>query len=269
VQRTVKSDVGSSLLKVLVADQKDDEPIRVADVAKDLEQIVIAQFLIDTGAGDFCFLVRLRDGSQLPKTLKAIAAKNRGALPEKIGKRAVYSLNGPHASFAQIDDRTLMLVLAMGEKKQVEETRAAAYGEREQPGPRPALRKMLSDDRADDCALRLYGHHPTKLAQSTALVLALFGVLDSDPLVAMGERIVSYRGAIKVGESADFELRITTRDADTARELLKIYDDPPREDPVVREFRRNATAEREGDDVVLKGKATRAMIERLARDPNK
>jgi hypothetical protein len=107
------------------------------------------------------------------------------------------------------------------------------------------------------------------LAHSTALVLALFGVLDSDPLVAMGERIVSYRGGIKTGESAEFELRITTRDADTARELLKIYEDPPREDPVVREFRRNATAVREGDDVVLKGKATRAMIERLARDPNK
>ncbi|HKA06670.1 MAG TPA: hypothetical protein VKD71_05385 [Gemmataceae bacterium] len=270
VQRAAKSDIGSSLLKALVAEQRDDDPIRVADVAKDVEQIVVAQFLIDTGAGDFCFLVRLRDGSQLPKTLKALAAKNaRDAVPEKIGKRSVYSISGPNGSFAQIDDRTLMLVLAMGDKKQVEETRAAAYGEREQPGPRPALRKMLSDDRSDDCVVRLYGYHPTKLAHSTALVLALFGVLDSDPLVAMGERIVSYRGGIKTGESAEFELRITTRDADTARELLKIYEDPPREDPVVREFRKNATAVREGDDVVLKGKATQAMVERLARDPNK
>ena len=271
VQRAVKSEIGAALLKVLVEDQPDDQPIRIGDVAKDVEHIVVGQFLIDSGSGDFCVLVRLRDGSKLPKILTGLAAKDgRGAGPEKIGKRTVYSISGPNASFAQIDDRTLMLVLAMGDKKQVEESRAAAYGDREQPGPRPALRKMLSDDHADDRVVRLYGYHPTKLAHSTALVLALFGVLDSGPLVAMGEKIVSYRGGIKTGgELVEFELRITTRDADCARELLKIYEDPPKEDPVVREFRRNTTAMREGDEVVLKGKATRAMIDRLARDPNK
>jgi hypothetical protein len=270
VQRAVKSDIGAALLKVLVAEQENNDPVRVADVAKDVEQIVIAQFLIDTGAGDFCFLVRLRDGSQLPKALKALAAKNgRGAIPEKFGKRAVYSLNGPHASFAQIDDRTLMLVLAMGDAKQVAETRAAAYGEREQPGPSAVMRKMLMDDRADDCVVRIYGHHPKKLGHSSSLVLVLFGV-DSEPLIGLGEKVVSYRGGIKAGDAAEFELRFATRDTGSAREFLKAYADTPKDtDPVVRELRQSTKAVRDGDDVILTGKVTRALIERLARDPNK
>src|SRR5262245_14905105 len=69
VQRAVKSEIGAALLKVLIEDQPDDQPIRIGDVAKEVEQIVVGQFLIDSGSGDFCVLVRLRDGSQLPKIL--------------------------------------------------------------------------------------------------------------------------------------------------------------------------------------------------------
>src|SRR5262249_47997827 len=142
-----------------------------------VELVLISQFLIDKGVGDFCILMRLRDGSEIPKALMAEAKTKKGkdGAAETIGKRAVYSLGGDSSSFAQIDDRTVMMVLAFGEGKQIQETRAAAYGERDKPGPRPALRKLLEDRPAPDQPVRVYGHHPTKLGHSSSLVLAVFG----------------------------------------------------------------------------------------------
>jgi hypothetical protein len=270
VQRAAKSDLGKAVLKVIAAEQQPDESIQVADFARDAELVLIGQFLIDKAFGDFCILVRLKDGSGIPKALVARAAKaGKDKAPEEIGKRTVYSIDDTGFSFARVDDRTLMLVLALGDKGQVKETRAAAYGEREKPGPSVGLRKMLDQDAKDDRAVRLYGSHPTKLAHSTGLVLAPFGAKDK-AAAGLGDKIVSYRGGIKEGEVGEVELRITMKDADAARELLKVYESGVEEDdPFVKELRGTAKAVRDGDEVVITAKLTRAMIERMATKPNK
>src|SRR5262249_40577186 len=232
VPRVAKSEIGDVFLKALAADQKGgDEPVKIADFARDVELVLISQFLIDKGVGDFCILMRLREGSAIPKALMAEATKKKGkdAAPENIGKRAVYSLGGDASSFAQIDDRTVMMVLALGEGKQIQETRAAAFGERDKPGPRPALRKMLEDRPAPDQPVRVFGHHPTKMGHSASVVLAAFGS-KLEAFQTIGEKLVSYRGGIKLGAAAEIELQFTTKDAATAADFLKVYEGLDRRD---------------------------------------
>src|SRR5262245_60123668 len=126
VARIAKSEFGTAFWKGFAAAQGDDEPIRVAEIVREVEFALIGQFLIEEYSGDFCFILRLREGSKLPESLLAQAKKGGGAAdPEKIGKRTVYPIGSPGTSFAQLDDRTLIVVLAIGEAKQVEETRAA------------------------------------------------------------------------------------------------------------------------------------------------
>jgi hypothetical protein len=268
--KVAKSELGQVFLKLIAAEQDADEPVRLDDFVKDAELILIGQFLIDTGFGDFCVLVRLKDGSGLPKALVARADKaGKDKAPEQIGKRTVYSIDGSQFSFAQVDGRTLMLVLALGDPKQVNETRAAAYGERDKPGPSAALRKMLEQGSKDDRSVRLYGTHPTKLGHSTGLVLAPFGVREK-AATRLGDKVVAYRGGIKDGSPAEVELRVTMKDGDAAEDLLKVYETGAAEkDPFVNEFRGTAKAVRDGDEVVITAKLTRAMIERLAVKPNK
>jgi hypothetical protein len=270
VPRVAKSEIGDVFLKALAADQKDgDEPVKIADLARDVELVLVSQFLIDKSAGDFCILMRLREGSVIPKALMDQSEKRgKGVAPETIGKRVVYSLRSADFSFAQIDDRTLMMVLALGDEKQVKETRAAAYAERDKPGPRPALRKMLEEKAPADQPLRLYGHHPTKLGLSASMVLVAFGS-KLEAFHPIGERLVSYRGGIKLGAAAEIELRFTTKDSATATEFLKIYEDLDRTDSFVDELRRGGKAARDGDDVVITARVTRAMIDRMVSKPNK
>jgi hypothetical protein len=83
------------------------------------------------------------------------------------------------------------------------------------------------------------------------------------------DRIVSYRGAIKAGETAEIELRITTRDADTAKDLLEAYEAGDDKEPFVKELRSTAKAVRDGEDVIITAKLTAAMADRLGTRPNK
>ena len=140
VPAAAKSEIGKAFLKPILTEQKADEPVQVADFVRDAEFVIVAQFLIDEGFGDFCILVRHKEKSDIPKALIDRADKaGKDRAPEKIGKHMVYSLGSNDVSFARIDDRTLMFVLAMGSPEQVKETRPAAYGEREKPGPSPAF----------------------------------------------------------------------------------------------------------------------------------
>jgi hypothetical protein len=268
VPAAAKSEIGKAFLKPILAGQKPDEPIRVADFVRDAELVIVAQFLIDQAFGDFCVIVRHKEKSDIPMALIDRADKaGKDKAPEKIGKHTVYSLGSNDASFARIDDRTLMFVLATGGPEQVKETRLATYGEREKPGPSPTLRKMLADDR-DDRAVRVYGSHPKKLTHSAGLVLAPFGLKSTSPEKFDG-RLVSYRGAMKLGQTADIELRITARDADTAKELLEAYQAAEENDPFVKELRATAGAVRDGEDVVITAKLTAALADRLGTRPNK
>jgi hypothetical protein len=269
VPKAARSAVGQAIVKALAAAEEPDEPFRVTELLKDAELLVVSQYLIESGFGDFCLLARLKEKSGVPKALVARADKaGKGTAPETIGKRTVYSLDGPGASFCLIDERTVMLVLATGNDKQIQQTRAAAYAERETPGPRPALRKMLDDDGKDARAVRLYGRHPSKLGLSTWLVLAAFGLRD-EPFKELEDKVVSYRGGIKEGDVAEIELRITLKDAAAAAELLKLYEGADARDPFVRDLRASGKAVRDGDDVVVTAKLTPAMIELAKRNPNK
>jgi hypothetical protein len=247
IPRAAKSDIGQAILKQIAAGQTPDDPFQVADLVKDAELLIVSQFLIDKGFGDFCLLIRHKEGSAVAKELVARAERDgKDKAPEQIGKRTVYSLQDPGVSFAKVDDRTLMLVLAIGTKEQVKETRAAAFGDREKPGPLGPLRKQIAAGDKDDRAVRLYGSHPTKLGLSTWLVLAAFGIKDNQ-LEGFGDSVISYRGGIKAGETGEIEVRITTKSADAARALLKAYDDGGQDkDPFIQEMRANGKAVRDG-----------------------
>jgi hypothetical protein len=269
VPKAAKSAVGQAILKAVAAEESSDEPLRITELLKDAELLVVSQFLIESGFGDFCVLARLKEKSGVPKALVARADKaGKATAPETIGKRTVYSLEGAGASFCLIDDRTVMLVLATGNEKQIKQTRAAAYTERETPGPSPALRKLLADDGKDPRAVRLYGSHPSKLGLSTWLVLAAFGLKD-EPFKELGDKVVSYRGGIKEGDTAEIQLRITLKDTAAAGELLKLFEGVETRDPFVRDLRASGKAVRDGDDVVVTAKLTPAMIELAKRSPNK
>ncbi|MBO0700433.1 MAG: hypothetical protein J2P46_18695, partial [Zavarzinella sp.] len=223
VPRVAKTELGALVVKLLVAEDGADSPISVADVVRDAELVLIAQFLIDKGAGDFLVLLRLKAGSGIPKALLGRPEKGgKDSGPEQIGKRTVHNLEGPSVSFALADDRTVMLVGTTGDERQTKESREAAYGDRERPGPRPALRKVFAADPLGDRPIRVYGDHPTKLGYSAFLVLAAFGnALEG---VLTKDAIVSYRGGIKVGEAAEVELRFTAKDTDTAKRFLEAYE---------------------------------------------
>jgi hypothetical protein len=268
VPKAVKCELGKGILKIVAREQDADDPIHVDEFVRDAEVVLLSQFLIDKGFGDFCLIVRLKEKSDLPKELIARANKlAKGKVPEQIGKRTVYALDSSEFSFAVIDERTLMFVLATGDRKQVEQTKAAAYGDREAPGPSLALRKMIADDK-DDRAMRLYGHHPKKLALSASLLLAPYGVKDKS-IAVLGDKILSYRGGIREGDAGEVELRITLKDADAAKELLKLYEAGDDPEPFVKDFRAAAKAVRDGDDLVITGKLTKGMIELLSSKPNK
>lgn len=270
VPKATRSGIGDAVRKAIVDEQSPDDPLQVADIFKDAELLIVSQFLIDKGFGDFALLIRHKEEAGLPRNLMARAEKaGKDKGPEQIGQRTVYSLQEAGLAFAVIDDRTVLLVLATGNDKQVKQTRAAAFGEREKPGPSDALRKMLAADAKDDRAVRLYGHHPKKLGLSTWLVLAAFGVRDK-LFEDFENRVVSYRGGVKLGDAAEFEVRFTARDAEAARHLLKAYEGGDEEkDPFVRELRGATKAVRDGDDVIVTGKLTRATVELLGKRPNK
>ena len=270
VPRAAKSGIGETILKTIAAGQAPDDPFPVADLFKEAELVLVAQFLIDKGFGDFAVLVRHKAGADLPKALLARAEKpGKDKGPEQIGKRTVHTLQEAGLSFALVDDRTVLLVLASGSKEQVKETRAAAYGDRDRPGPSDALRKVLAAEAPADRAVRLYGSHPKKLGLSTWLVLAAFGVRD-EMFEDFHDQVVSYRGGFKMGDAAEFELRFTARDAGAATKLLKAYEaGGGGKEPFVGELRAASKAVRDGDEVVVTGRLTRAMVERLGKQPNK
>lgn len=268
VPKAAKCDLGKAILKIVANEQDATDPVHLDEFVRDAELVFLSQFLIDKGFGDFCLIIRLKEKSELPKALIARANKlAKGKAPEQVGKRTVYSLDSSEFSFAVIDDRTLMMVLATGDRKQVQQTIAAAYGDRESPGPSPELRKLVVEDK-DERALRFYGYHPKKMALSTHLVLAPFGVKDKS-VEAMGDKIVAYRGGIREGDAGEVELRITTKNADAAKELLKLYEEGNDPEPFVKDFRAAAKGVRDGDDVVITGKLTKGMIELLSSKPNK
>lgn len=268
VPRTVQADVGRTILKLFDTLQRPGEPLHIADLGPEAESVLLAQFLIDKAAGDFALIVRLKDGSGYGKALIAKAKGDRRPA-EEIGARTVYSLNRPEVGVALIDDRTLMFVLATGTPAQVRETRRAAFGGREKPGPPRGLRTLIEEGAKDDRAIRLYGHHPKKVALSAVLPLTCLGV-QGDAVADLGDKLVSFRGGIRMGEAGEVELRFTAKDADAAKALVKAYNVVEGNlAPFVKEFRAGARVVREGDEVVVTARLTTATVELIGEKRNK
>jgi hypothetical protein len=170
---------------------------------------------------------------------------------------------------AMVDDRTLMVVLATSDTPaEIKATLGAAFGDRENPGPSRELRTLIADGAKDDRPIRLYAHHP-KAAHSAYLPLANFGV-GLEAVAGLGDKLVSFRGGIRTGEAGEVELRFTAKDADAAKELLKAYESVGGGlKPFFQEFRAGAKVLREGDEVILTARLTRATVELVGEKRNK
>jgi hypothetical protein len=262
-----KSEIGQTILKLFADQQRPDQPIAFADLGREAEWILLAQFLIDTGVGDFCLIARLKEKSEFGKATVA-QARRTGIDPQQIGPRTVRALGRPDIGMTLIDDRTLMVVLA-ADPTQIKPTWAAAFTPRDPPGPSRELRKLIVDGAKDRRAVRMYGHHPKKAAHSAYLPLASFGV-ERAAVAGLGEKLVSYRGAIEMGDAGEVELRFQARDADAAKELLKVYNTLDGElPPFVTGFRAEAKMVRDGDQVVVTARLTKAVAELVLPKRNK
>jgi hypothetical protein len=75
--------------------------------------------------------------------------------------------------------------------------------------------------------------------------------------------------AIHLADSASVEFRLRMKNADAAKELLKLYEADEPDDPAVKEWRAACKAVCKDDEVIISGKATRALVDRLITTPNK
>ena len=262
-----KSEIGQTVLKLFADQQRPDQPIAFAELGREAEWVLLSQFLIDQGVGDFCLIARLKEGSEFGKATVA-QAKRTGIDPQQIGTRTVRALGRPDIGMTLIDDRTLMVVLA-ADPTQIKQTWAAAFTPRDTPGPSRELRKLIADRAKDRQAVQMYGYHPKKVAHSAYLPLAAFGVKRT-AVAALGEKLVSFRGGIRMGDTGEVELRLQARDTEAAKDLLKVYDTlDDRLPPFVSEFRSATKVVRDGDQVVLSAQLTKATAELVLPKRNK
>jgi hypothetical protein len=262
-----KSEIGQTLLKLFAEQQRPDQPIAFAELGREAEWVLLSQFLIDQGVGDFCLIARLKEGSEFGKATVA-QAKRTGIDPQQIGTRTVRALARPDMGMTLVDDRTLMVVLAT-DPTQVKQTWAAAFTPRDTPGPSRELRKLITDGAKDRQAIQMYGHHPKKVSHSAYLALASFGV-QRKAVTGLGDKLTSYRGGIRMGEMGDVELRFAVKDADAAKAFLKTYEIvEDRLAPFIKEFRAGAKLVQDGDDVVLTARLTKATAELVLPKRNK
>ena len=267
-RKVAKNEIGQSIIKLFAAQQRPDQLLEFADLAREAEWVVLSQFLIDKAVGDFCLVIRLKEKSDYANAV--IAKFKRGKQDsELIGTRTVYSPEGQaNLAVAKIDDRTMLLMAANGRTAdEVKQTRLAAFGNN--TGPSRDLRKLIDDGAKDDRAVQFYAHHPKKIALSAYLPLANFGV-QRTAVAELGDKLVSYRGGIRMGDAGEVELRFTARDTDAAKEFMKAYavvDDGLA--PFIKEFRASAKMVREGDDVIITASLTKAALERMGEKRNK
>jgi hypothetical protein len=269
VPRVAKSEIGQAIINLFVDQQRADQLLEFADLAREAQWVVLGEFLIDKGVGDFCLIVRLREKSEYASATIAKFKRDKQDF-EQIGTQTVYSPAGQeNLAVAKIDDRTMLVIAAAGDTAgQVKQTREAAFGNREQPGPSRELRKLIAEGAKDDRAIQLYAHHPTKVAQSAYLPLANFGV-KRKAVAELGDKLVSYRGGIRMGDVGEVELRFTAKDAAAAKELMTAYETMDDQPPFVKEFRAGAKVLRDKDEVVLTARLTKATLEQVREKRNK
>src|SRR4051794_14362488 len=56
VPRVARSAVGQAILKAIAAEEEPGQSLRMTELLGDAELLVVSQFLIDAGFGDFCVL---------------------------------------------------------------------------------------------------------------------------------------------------------------------------------------------------------------------
>lgn len=183
---------------------------------KEVEYAVVAQYAIENFAGDFCFLLKLKERSELPAHFMQLA----NGEPLKVGARTVYRLKDG-AYFGVLDKTTAAVVLLTGNlngDEAIARELEAVFGEKKK-GPGEALRRQLANYRPES-ALTLVSEH-RKSGLSSTLALASFG-FQSFNLTGSGvvDDVRRCSGGVALDDnSALMELRIEARDAAAAGEL--------------------------------------------------
>jgi hypothetical protein len=215
--------VGTRIFRGIAGDLADDDLPHpsINDLVAQCEQVVVAQFAIESRAGDYLFLFRLREKATVAKAFLARKRASDNSNVTRIGRYAVYSLMDSAWTAAMADDRTMMLMLACGDGLQQERTLEAVYGDRETRGPKDSvLRKMLAEPWPSDRPALLFGAHP-KANLSIGLVLTPLGT-DPDTFREFGTDVRSFRGSVALNKTADVEVRVSLVDNGTAQRFVRL-----------------------------------------------
>jgi hypothetical protein len=212
VPRVARSAIGKHFISRLHPHLEEWLPLETT--AKEVEYAVLAQYAIEQFAGDFCFLLRLRDGAELPAKLQ------QGSMgdPLKVGEHTVYKLKAG-TFFGMLNKRTAALVLltsAPNSDEAAARELQAVFGD-EKKGPGETLRRKLVGFRPES-ALALVSDHP-KSGLSATLSLSPFGY-QSLNLTGLADKIRRYTGEVTLSDKlATMELRFEAKSTNAAEEL--------------------------------------------------
>jgi hypothetical protein len=259
VPRVSRSPIGRHFFSRLHPHLEEWLPLETA--AKEVEYVVIAQYAIESFAGDFCILLRLDERAELPGRIIQMCKGNT----LKIGPHTVYRLR-QGSFFARLDKNTAAIVLLTGNAATDEALArelGAVFGEAKK-GPNEALRRKLVDFRPDS-AVALVSEHP-KSGLSATLSLAPFGY-QSLNLQDIADKIHRYSGSVAFGDkTANMELRLEAKNADAAMELRDRLERERAGDASsewIKSLQKDMTITRDRLHVTLKGRLNRDIIDAM------
>jgi hypothetical protein len=214
-----KTPFGKQLVEVVGANGPNLPWLDVKQISKEIELAVVGQFAIEKFFGDVCFLLRFRDGSEIPKKLKDSAQGK----PFEIGKVSAHVLHKDGICFAILDRNTVAVVLLQTNSQKpdlVKEGLEAVFGEK-RTGPRKELRKLIKEIDPKK-TIAIVSEHP-KSANS-----AMFAFMPFVNTNGLGEefqgRVVRFHLGIAIDEKADVQAQVEFTDAATAEIVQKVLD---------------------------------------------
>jgi len=249
--RLAKSPFGKRMLEVLSAQPTNLPWLDFNKLGKDVDLAVVGQFAIEAFAGDFCFLLRLREGSEIPKKLAEIA----GDKPIGVGKAAVYSIHQEGSLyFAALDRNTIAVVMLCGEVKKesvVKEGLEAVFGAKRK-GPRAELRKLLKGI-DQESTIAIVSEHP-KSANSALFAFSPF--VQTNNLNEYKGKVVRFNLEIKMSDKAEVRAQVEMDAAATAEAVAKAVEDSkakPGESPWQKEMAEAMKITRDKEKLQMRG----------------
>jgi hypothetical protein len=258
--KIAKSAVGKRFVDYFQSLPAEQPWLDFGKFAKDIEVAVVGQYAIDKFAGDFCFFLKLRDGSDIPKTLERFAQGE----PVEVGSHKVYPLvKSPAVHFAVVDKNTIAIVLLNSDvqgdavKKELE----AVFGLKKK-GPSEKLRKLVKAFNPEH-AIAVASEHP-KSDYSAALMSVPFVAADLGKVEDFKGTVVRYHGGIVAGDKADVKFIVEFRDEASAEGVLKAVTDArakARDDPKKTAIIKAIAITRDKNKIKLEGTLTREILD--------